>query len=128
MKRLNLIGERFGNLTVIDRATVQDRKNYKWLCLCDCGNQCEVTTCHLRSGHTRSCGRCQTFIEEGDIVKCVLLMFEAGAGNMVSSNFTDCLQILIALNWSIISMAFAAITEEAIFAWRPQRKIPRTVP
>ena len=72
MKKLNLIGERFGTLIVIDRATVQDGKNYRWLCLCDCGNQCEVTTCHLRSGHTRSCGRCQTFIEEGEIVKCVL--------------------------------------------------------
>ena len=72
MKKLNLIGERFGTLIVIDRATVQDGKNYRWLCRCDCGNQCEVTTCHLRSGHTRSCGRCQTFIEEGEIEKCVL--------------------------------------------------------
>ena len=154
MKRMNLIGERFGNLTVIDRATVQDGKNYRWLCLCDCGNQCEVTTCHLRSGHTRSCGRCQTFIEEGKIVKCVLpdggsfiltkqiflwygdirglliitVMFEAGAGSMVSSSFTDCLQTLTALNWLIISMAFAAITEDAIFALRQQRKTLKTVP
>ena len=72
MRRLNLLGERFGKLTVIDQATVQDRKNYKWLCRCDCGNLCEVTTCHLRSGHTRSCGRCQTFIVEGETSKCLL--------------------------------------------------------
>ena len=72
MKRLNLLGKRFGSLTVIDRASVQDGKNYRWICLCDCGNQCEVITCHLRSGHTSSCGRCQTFIEDGDIVKCML--------------------------------------------------------
>lgn len=72
MKRLNLLGERFGSLTVIDRAMVQDRKNYKWICLCDCGNQTEVSTCHLRSGHTRSCGRCQTFREDGDVIQCVL--------------------------------------------------------
>lgn len=72
MKRLNLLGKRFGSLTVIDRAAIQDRKNYRWLCLCDCGNQCEVSTCHLRSGHTSSCGRCQTFIEDSDVVKCML--------------------------------------------------------
>ena len=72
MKRINLLGERFGNLTVIDQAVAQDHKNYRWRCVCDCGNECEVTTCHLRSGHTSSCGRCQTFIENGETVKCIL--------------------------------------------------------
>ena len=58
MKRLNLIGERFGNLTVIDRATVQDRKNYKWLCLCDCGKRKEIRATSLTKAFqpTRSCG------------------------------------------------------------------------
>lgn len=28
----------------------------QWLCECDCGNQIVVTTTHLKSGHTKSCG------------------------------------------------------------------------
>ena len=72
MRRMNLIGERFGSLVVIDEAPVQDKRNFRWLCLCDCGTQTVVPTCHLRSGHTKSCGRCQRFTVEGNIARCTL--------------------------------------------------------
>lgn len=49
--RLDLIGERFGYLTVIEW-----RGNGKWHCLCDCGNEVDVKTGNLRSGNTKSCG------------------------------------------------------------------------
>ena len=55
--QLNLTGERFGHLTAI-KIYSKGNKNgsRKWLCKCDCGQQTIVTTGHLRSGHTKSCG------------------------------------------------------------------------
>ncbi len=29
-----------------------------WRCLCDCGNETIVTSNHLKSEHTKSCGLC----------------------------------------------------------------------
>lgn len=59
-KPLNLIGQKFGRLTVIDSAKSRKRSNGKsmrfWLCQCECGKTTEVETNHLTSGHTKSCG------------------------------------------------------------------------
>lgn len=58
-KKLNLLGQRFGRLTVIEKAP---SKNYsgqlktRWVCKCDCGNIVTVTTQELRKGDTKSCG------------------------------------------------------------------------
>lgn len=51
----DLTGKRFGRLTVIKQI---DKKNDQliWLCECDCGNDIEVTTNHLITGNTQSCG------------------------------------------------------------------------
>lgn len=51
-KGTDLTGQKFNKLTVLKRAN----DSAKWICLCDCGNLTEVTTSHLRSGHTKSCG------------------------------------------------------------------------
>ena len=56
----NMIGEKFGNLTVIERAethlTSGGQKKIMWLCKCDCGNEKVVASQDLKSGHTKSCG------------------------------------------------------------------------
>ena len=52
-KKLNLMNKRFGRLVVLKKS---DIGKYKWLCLCDCGNEIIVTTSSLRSGNTKSCG------------------------------------------------------------------------
>lgn len=49
--KLNLIGEKFGKLTVVQRL-----HNDMWLCQCDCGNDVTTTTGKLRSKHIKSCG------------------------------------------------------------------------
>ena len=51
----DLIGLRFGKLTVISKLKQNDYGNI-WLCQCDCGNKIEVTTNHLTTGNTQSCG------------------------------------------------------------------------
>lgn len=57
MKRIDLTGEKFGLLTVIEKCGKdKNGKNVLWLCSCECGGQTTATTGHLRSGHTQSCG------------------------------------------------------------------------
>ena len=55
MKAIDLTGQRFGRLTVIERSK-STNKNAKWLCVCDCGNQKEVFGGDLKQGRTQSCG------------------------------------------------------------------------
>lgn len=51
----NLIGQRFGVLTVIKRAeNIGGRA--AWLCKCDCGNTKIARSSNLQKGHTQSCG------------------------------------------------------------------------
>lgn len=52
----NLIGERFGKLTVIEQVSSDKCGNRKWRCLCDCGGEHIATTGNLRSGRTTNCG------------------------------------------------------------------------
>lgn len=54
-KLIDLKGQRFGFWLVQNRLT---NKNglVKWSCLCDCGNEREITTNSLRSGNSTSCG------------------------------------------------------------------------
>lgn len=51
----NLVGLRFGRLTVVSRAE-NVRNLTRWNCLCDCGNKTVVYGGHLNSGATKSCG------------------------------------------------------------------------
>ncbi len=53
--KLNLIGQKFGKLTVIEAAPNRGGRTY-WLCQCECGNKKEICTDSLRSGNTKSCG------------------------------------------------------------------------
>lgn len=55
MPALDLTGQKFGKLTAMRRAPSRSGKSY-WICKCDCGNEKEVQTCHLRDGSTQSCG------------------------------------------------------------------------
>lgn len=54
-KRLNLIGQRFERLTVIEFASVKNKGTY-WKCLCDCGNEKIISGNSLKGGKTKSCG------------------------------------------------------------------------
>lgn len=54
-KFIDLAGQKFGRLTVLERAENKG-KSVVWLCRCDCGQETKVTPNHLKSGHTKSCG------------------------------------------------------------------------
>ena len=55
MKALNLIGQKFGKLTVLAQAPNQGKLT-AWECKCECGEKCIATTKRLRNGTKKSCG------------------------------------------------------------------------
>ena len=52
-RRIDLTGQRFGRLVVIGRS--EEKRSY-WNCRCDCGNEKDVRSDHLKSGSISSCG------------------------------------------------------------------------
>lgn len=52
---LDMVGRKFGRLTVIEFAYSKSGHRY-WKCKCDCGVETITTTGGLQSGHTKSCG------------------------------------------------------------------------
>lgn len=55
MEFIDLTGQKFGRLSVIDRAPNHGRRTM-WNCVCDCGNRIVVRSENLRSGNSKSCG------------------------------------------------------------------------
>ena len=53
---VDLTGQTFGFLTVIERGPNTQRGNAKWHCKCVCGRETFVVTSKLRNGRTISCG------------------------------------------------------------------------
>lgn len=68
----DLTEQRFGYLTVVRRAenhvSTGGNSFAAWECQCDCGNMVVVTAGHLKTGHTRSCGKCGKFDHSSDFV------------------------------------------------------------
>lgn len=56
-KKINLKGQRFGRLIVLEETSKRDiGGNVIWKCLCDCGNVTYTSAQNLRRGYTKSCG------------------------------------------------------------------------
>ena len=56
---IDLTGQRFGKLLVLERAEDKctgSKPRVMWRCICDCGNETIVSGASLRIGHTLSCG------------------------------------------------------------------------
>lgn len=72
MRKIDLTGQRFSKLIVLNQAQHYTKKNgnkiIQWNCLCDCGNTTIVRAEYLRSGHTKSCGcdRKGRFVKRND--------------------------------------------------------------
>ena len=63
----NLIGKKFGKLTVIKDTGLRQRNFKIWECQCDCGNIAYVPTGNLTTGNTSSCGCITSSIGEKNI-------------------------------------------------------------
>lgn len=72
---IDLTGERFGKLVVVERTEDyickhKQRKTLaipRWLCQCDCGNIAIVQGGNLRSGNTTNCG-CEKIKSKGEML------------------------------------------------------------
>lgn len=60
-KFIDLVGKRFGRLTVVSRAPNGANSFTRWNCKCDCGNSSVAFSTNLRKGHTQSCGCYQKY-------------------------------------------------------------------
>lgn len=60
MKSTDLTGMTFGRLKVVKEGEIyvspKGARSRTWVCECECGNKILVSTSHLKSGHTKSCG------------------------------------------------------------------------
>ena len=56
--RTNVVGQKFGRLTVVD--ILWDKTPTKAICKCDCGNDYIAAKSDIVSGHTQSCGCLQS--------------------------------------------------------------------
>lgn len=55
-KIIDLTNQKFGRLTILERAASTSQGMAQWKCQCECGNIVIVTGSNLRRGHTQSCG------------------------------------------------------------------------
>lgn len=67
MRALDLTGEKFGGLTVVERKGSTPHGKTTWLCECECGNKVVVVGSSLLSSNTQSCGchKAKTSAENG---------------------------------------------------------------
>lgn len=56
---IDLVGQRFGKLVVVALSNEIGHGRKFWQCKCDCGGDAYVRGGNLRSGNTRSCGKCK---------------------------------------------------------------------
>lgn len=56
MKIKNVIGKKYGKLTILDDIKNKDKRQRILICICDCGNKCTVSKEKVLRGHTKSCG------------------------------------------------------------------------
>ena len=68
-KVIDLTGQKFGRLTVVQRGENSKAGKARWICVCECGNPTSVLVVgsDLMNGRTKSCGcsQAQTRIENG---------------------------------------------------------------
>lgn len=53
---MSIIDGRYGKLTVLEKTNKKQRREFLYLCQCDCGNITYQTRQALTIGHVRSCG------------------------------------------------------------------------
>jgi len=56
INKIDLSGQKFGRLIVLEEAGCDKLDNVMWKCRCDCGTIKTIRGDSLRSGHTQSCG------------------------------------------------------------------------
>lgn len=56
MKKIEIIGKKFGRVTVLEQVDRKEKHDTMYRCRCDCGAEFIARGFSLRHGTTRSCG------------------------------------------------------------------------
>lgn len=78
---IDLTGKHFTRLVALYRIPGTHTEECKWHCLCDCGNECDVSYSNLVSGRQQSCGclnmerRCERENLSGQIINGVKILY-----------------------------------------------------
>jgi 5-methylcytosine-specific restriction endonuclease McrA len=56
MRLVDITGQKFNRLLVLEHAGRDSTNKTQWLCLCDCGNTKVITGLNLKNGNSKSCG------------------------------------------------------------------------
>lgn len=57
----DITNQRFGNLVALERIDKNKHNEWRWKCICDCGNETITNLRNLVHGKVTSCGRCNSF-------------------------------------------------------------------
>lgn len=86
----DLTGQSFGKLTVLYDSKIRKSNHVYWTCKCECGNILDVSSTHLLSGETQSCGCINS---QGEL-KVKTLLTELGIKYQEQYQFEDCINPL----------------------------------
>ena len=56
MRKIDLTNKKFNKLTVIKEHSTTRNGHIRWVCVCECGNPCNILGTHLKQGTIKSCG------------------------------------------------------------------------
>lgn len=63
---MNLTGQKYGKLYVVEKTKEKTKKgDYKYRCICDCGNEVLVVGANLKNNHSKTCGCSRSTISKG---------------------------------------------------------------
>ena len=69
MKKVEMLGQKFGTLLVIEEIPKTDPKSdYYWKCRCDCGKECVMSGRKLRRPYQHTCPDCQNINADGELL------------------------------------------------------------
>lgn len=89
----DLSGKRFGLLKVINQTDKRSGGSVVWDCICDCGKTTDVSSGHLKSGHTISCG-CHKKTTSSNVCTSLFTKHGHGKNGAVSKTYSTWLHML----------------------------------
>jgi len=84
----DLTGKKFGHLTILYDSDIRKFGHVYWHCKCDCGQEVDVSSTHLITGETISCGCLKTSKGENKIIE---ILNDLSINFIFQQHYDDCL-------------------------------------
>jgi len=75
----DISGNKYGKLTVLDERVKSERGELLWVCECECGEKCNVTSSDLRRGRSNYCINCNNAKSYQSTLSCLVGGYRRGA-------------------------------------------------